>query len=170
MKRLSWGFWLLVVGLVLLIGFQAYMLQTGSVSKKSMYDRFQEIPDPIFYLVFGVLPGIGILLTLFAVFTYRRWSRVAAEAVLYDAKRIAASSWHVEGTRDTGGLLAIWLRNTSWSQWSFLLPIRPGHPDIDQFRKLKTGDIVKFTSLSEGMDCALEHELCGVLRIKKIIS
>jgi hypothetical protein len=59
-------------------------------------------------------------------------------------------------------------QHMSWGRWAFILSVRPGHPDIELFRKLKAGDIVEFEPLTEGMECALEHELCGYLRIKSI--
>lgn len=120
---------------------------------------------------------------------------MAASGSIRNAKKMALSLWYVDGTLteslkelerlgETAKVLGYkkrldskvydddWVvvrfRHMSFGRWKVTLPVRPGHPDIDKFRQLKTGETVEFEALSTGMECALDHELCGFLRIKSI--
>jgi hypothetical protein len=163
-------FALVVLGLVL-VGYGAFtwkMMQNPEVQQRQLH-LIRDTPANIFY---PVAIGILVLVTgplLWILINQKRWSRMATVGSIENAKKIARSLWRVSGPvllKDDAAVMRF--RHFSFGRWSFILPVRCGHPDIEQFRQLKDGDIVEFEPLSAGMECALEHELCGFLRIKSI--
>lgn len=186
-----------IIGLVVLFGGQLYLVQTAPPENKAqLVSWVRESPAWQFYGFMG-FASIPLLIAMYIVVNQKRWSRLATSGSVHDAKKVALSLWSVDGTmgeakrqlertakiaHDLGyaGKLheaeednedtwvVVRFRHMSFGRRKFTLPVRPGHPDIEQFRRLKTGDTVEFEPLSEGMECALEHELCGYLRIKSV--
>jgi len=156
-----------------LMGFQLYLIQSmPPEGQKRMASLVRDTPAGIFWSVavgFTILVG----LVLWILINQKRWSRSAKSGDVQNVKKVALSLWQVEKhfaktDKDGSSWVAVQFKHVSWSNWIFILPVRPGHPDIEQFRQLKVGDTVEFEALSEGMECALEHELCAYLRIKSI--
>ncbi len=158
-----------VLGLVAFLGGQLYMVQTAPPENKARLASWvRESPAWQFYGLMG-LASIPFLITLYIVVNQKRWSRMATSGSIRNAKKIALSLWLVDGQPMLNeGFAVVRFRHMSFGRWRFILPVRSGHPDIEHFRRLQEGDTVEFEPLSEGMDCALEHELCGYLRIKSV--
>ncbi len=126
-----------------------------------------QIPSYVFLLV------ITLVFFLLGVIAHTLFSEKGKTTGLIShavdkAKQIASSLWKVENPKIIDDDVVIRLRHLSWSTQSFILPVRPGHPDIHKFRNLRGGETIEFEALNSGMECALEHELCGYLRIKSI--
>lgn len=168
-KRIPLKAWLSIAGLVLLAGFLVYMTQNAPAENKERLLRlFQEMPAPIFYSIFGIGGVLPMVLLFWILISQKRWSQMARRASVHEAKKVALNLWQVENPGAMQDWMVVGFRHPSWTRLSFILPVRPGHPDIEQFRRLKDGDTVEFEPLSEGMECAFEHELCGFLRIKAV--
>jgi len=186
-----------IIGLVVLFGGQMYLVQTAPPENKAkLVSWVRESPAWQFYGFMGFV-SIPFLIAMYIMVNQKRWSRLATSGSIRSAKKVALSLWYVDGTmtetkkdlertaqiaRNLGymgrlpkveedeedGFVVVRFRHMSFGRWKFTLPVRPGHPDIEQFRRLRTGDTVEFEPLTEGMECALDHELCGYLRIKSI--
>jgi hypothetical protein len=156
---------LLLVGF---FGFQWALHQNPEVQKRDLA-LIRDTPAVIFYPVFFGFVVLAIGPTLWIMINQRRWSRLATKGSVLNAKKITLSLWKVDGNpRVIDDFVVARFRHLSFGRWVFTLPVRPGHPDIEMFRQLNDGEKVEFEALSEGMECALEHELCGFLRIKSI--
>jgi len=161
---------LIVFGLLFVIvffGLQYQAMQQPEVQAR-MQSLLRDTPAHVFYPVV-----LGFMVLIVGSFAYillnqGRWSRAATRGSVLNAKKVAMSLWSVETPRIIQGCPVIRFRHMSWGRWSFVLPVRPGHPDVERFSQLRHGDTVEFESLAKGMDCALEHELCGYLRIKSV--
>ena len=169
MKRLPL-FWLPIAGLIFALGAQIYLIQQSESTgnKARIISWVRDSPAWQFYGLM-VLCAAPFLIGLYSLINQKRWSRMATKGSVFNAKKIALSLWRVDGNpmiRD--GFAVMQFRHMSWGRQYFILPVRPGHPDIEQFRRLIHGDTVEFKPLPEGMECALEHELCGYLRIKSV--
>lgn len=87
------------------------------------------------------------------------------------AEEMALSLWRVDGQpKIMSDRTAVCLAHFSWTNRCFILTVRQGHPDMERFCQLHQGDIIELESLSRGMGCAPEHELCDYLRIKSVQS
>lgn len=163
---------LAVIGLVAVLGFQFAFLWKASQNpeaQKRTLSFIQDAPAEFFYPI-----AIGFLLLTIGSFiwillNHKNWAWTTTQDSVRSAKKVASSLWRVDGpVLNKGDVAVMRFRHLSFSRWTFILPVRPDHPDIDQFRHLKDGDTVEFEALSEGMECALHHELCGFIRIKSV--
>lgn len=131
----------------------------------------RESPAWLFY-GFVALASAPAFITIWILTHQKRWSRIATANSVQNAKKMALSLWQVSKEHSSLGEKDGWVfvefRHFSFGNWTVLVLVRPGHPDVEQFRSLQKGDTVEFEALSQGMDCALEHELCGFLRIKSV--
>lgn len=153
-----------------------FVVQYRALQAPGATERLQglirDIPAYILYPVvigFVVLVLIPVLITIFGHKMLAQGEEIRS---VRNAQKVALSLWRVDGwpMNKGGGWTVMRFRHLSWSRQYFVLPVRPAHPDIEQFRKLNNGDVVEFEPLQKGMECALEHELCGFLRIKSISS
>ena len=160
----------LALCLVAFFGLQYKALRTPGAKERllALVQLVRDTPAEIFYPVFIGFTILAPGLFFWMLVNQKRWSRMATKDSVFKAKKVVLSLWCAENPMIIEGSPVIRFRHVSFGRQSFILPVRPGHPDIEQFRRLKDGDTVEFESLSEGMECALEHELCGYLRIKSI--
>ena len=150
------------------LGVQYWALQQKETQVR-LASLIRDTPDHIFYPVFIGVIALSVGPIIWIMINQRRWSRLASSGSVLNAKKVASSLWHVDGEPMVkGGWAVMRFRHLSFGRQSFILPVRPGHPDIKLFQQLKHDDVVEFEQLSEGMDCALDHELCGFLRIKSV--
>ena len=129
----------------------------------------RSIPTPVFFYGF-VLLLLALVLFILGMRGMARMAQRDTERSVDRASKVASSLWHVSGeTTIKDGWAVMRFSHLSWpNQNNFILPVGPEHPDIEQFRQLKDGDTVEFEALQEGMDCSLEHELFGFLRIRSV--
>ncbi len=131
----------------------------------------RESPAWLFY-GFVALASAPVFVTIWILVNQKRWSRIATADSVQNAKKIALSLWQVLSdpmySEEKGSWTFVKFQHFSFGNWIVILPVRPGHPDVEQFRSLREGNTVEFEALSKGMDCALENEICGFLRIKSV--
>lgn len=158
------------VALVGIVAVQWYFFQSSADGKKQLLSIIRDTSANVFYPVFMVFALLVLGPMLYLLINQKKWSRIATMGNVYSAKKVALSLWRVDGDPMVGKDFAVLcFTHMSWRNYFFVLPVRPGHPDIEQFRQLKNNDTVEFDALSEGMECALEYELCGYLRIKEVV-
>ena len=189
---------LLVIGWIVVISYFGFLWKASQnpEAQRRTLSLVRDIPANIFYPVFIGFTVLVLGPVLWILVNQKRWSQMATSGSIRNAKKMALSLWYVDGTmaetkkrlmeleetakrlgyksrkllpeKKDEDLVVVRFRHMSFGRWKVTLPVRPGHPDIDKFRHLKTGDTVEFEALSEGMECALDHELCGFLRIKSV--
>ena len=121
--------------------------------------------------IFLVMMILFSLFVLYGVTILRRF-RIKELCLMNSryAQDIASSLWVVdEGSRfHQKDLLAIRFRNFSLSQQTFVLAVRPDHPDFKVFCLLAMDDVVEFAFFDRLIRENLKRELCGHLRIKLV--
>src|SRR5690348_11404239 len=170
MKRKVFAFLMLIVVIVAISAVNYKAMQTPGTQER-MASMIRDAPPYIFYPLWLGLMIIGSLVIYMMTFGYRKWARSATRESVMSAKKVALSLWRVDGDAQTiDDFAVVRFKHLSWGRVSFVLPVRPGHPDLKKFTELQSGDTVEFESLDQGMECALEHELCGFIRIKSVSS
>ncbi|MGC9598864.1 MAG: hypothetical protein ABSE18_00570 [Minisyncoccia bacterium] len=159
---------LALIALGILFGLQYHALQAPGVQQR-LYADIHDTPAIVFYPIVIALFLSFVGPTTYLLLNEKRWRQNATEHSVMNAKIVASSLWCVGGKpmiTDEG--TTVRFNHFSWPSRSFILPVRPGHPDITRFGKLHEGNTVEFEALPEVMECSLEHELCGYLRIRSV--
>ncbi len=160
-----------VACLVVIVGAQLYLMQTpaGKQGLREIHQVLRDTPAGIFYPIFIVFALVTLGPVTLLLFGHKKWALSASKRSVLRAKKVALSMYRVDGPiMLKEGSAVMCFRHLSWSHLGFVLPVRPGHPDIERFCRLRDGDEVAFDPLEECLECAIEHELCGFLRIKTI--
>jgi hypothetical protein len=126
-------------------------------------DMIKAIPWYIFYPVL-----VSMALLLLAAWRLPVWIASRAERqTKNEAKQIASQEWLVKGVEfgEEGGALK--LHTNDAKREELVLSIRPGHPDLPAFKTLQPLNVVRFEFQEESMECALEVDLCGYLRLRE---
>ena len=157
----------LAVGAIFTLNYKA--MQTPGAQER-MVSLIRDTPAYIFYPIYFGFMVVMIFVLYTITFGHKKWARMATKGSVDNAKKVALSLWRVDGNVRTtiDKFTVVQFRHLSWGRASFILPVRPGHPDVKKFATLHDGDTVEFEPLEQGMECALEHELCGFIRIKSI--
>ena len=143
MRKIFWAAAALVC-MTTLFGLQYRILQTPG-AKERLHSFVRDTPASIFYPVFIGFAVLVLGPVLYIMVNQKRWSRMATKGSVFNAKKVALSLWRVSGQpliKDDWAVMRF--RHVSWGRHSFILPVRPGHPDIERFRRLNNGDTVEF--------------------------
>lgn len=159
---------LVLVGYVVITAIIGTMYNENKEAQRRLAEAIQSIPPGIYLTGLAVfLAGMFFLLWQM-VYGIPRFQERFARLRALRAKNTAKSLWIVRNRFLNGDSVIIEFSHYSFNTNTFMLPIRPGHPDIEKFRKLKENDVVEFVALDRGLDCALPSELCGYLRIVSV--
>jgi len=164
----------LPVAVVLFCAGLILLMWANTSSPDANAERMKFIRESPAWLFYGfmTLASAPVFATLWILINQKRWSRIATSGSVQNAKKMALSLWRVASEPMNSGVKDDWavvkFQHFSFGNWTVIVPVRPGHPDIDKFQNLRKGETVEFEALSKGMDCALENEICGFLRIKSI--
>lgn len=161
----------IVLTLVLFAAMQLfqYWVLPGAEPEKELLDLFRNTPEHIFYLVFIGFTAFMLGFAVYVILGHKHWAQRVTMRYAQQAQNVATSLWRVDGDPFRNGeWIVMKFAHVWWESKTFVLTIRPEHPDIKQFHRLNSGEVVEFEPLSESMECALDFELCGYLRIKSV--
>jgi hypothetical protein len=138
--------------------------------QRRLIEGSRALPDLFVNLLAASVVLMMVVLAVLVFYLLPRWSQKASQVTALEAQRIARMiGWEVTGGPiEQGKWVGVRFQHNYFKQRVFFLPVRPGHPDVEQFRQLKKGNEVSFEALFEPLESAMEYELCGFLRIKSV--
>jgi hypothetical protein len=112
--------------------------------------------------------ALGVIFAFWFVYKMTIGSKKIASKILGAARKIATRRWYVKERVLLQAGTGLELIAEGGVRWKVYIPFRPAHPDIELIHSLEHMDIVEFQVVETVMDCALETETCGYLRLKKV--